>query len=258
MASGLRREERIAMAELLRLDGVSKSFGGVRAVSDLSLSIEEGERVGILGPNGAGKTTVFNLITGALRPDSGTIIFRGARMERLKPHRRTAMGISRTFQIARPFPGMTVAENVMTGAIFGGGVSGSQARERSRELLESVSLSEKAGLSAGSLTLAEQRRLELARALATSPRLLLLDEVMAGLTPVERASLVELLTRLSEDEGVALMVSEHVMDSLARLCGRLVVMDMGKKRGEGETRTVLGSRLVAEVYLGRTQADGES
>jgi branched-chain amino acid transport system ATP-binding protein len=237
---------------LLTLDGVSKSFGGVVALHGFSLSLSEGEHVGLLGPNGAGKTTLFNLIAGSLRADSGSITFRGVAIDSLGPHRRTSMGISRSFQIPRPFTNMTVLENVVAGAIFGGGASGTEARQKAEALLKSVSLHAKAHLPAGSLTLAEQRRLEFARALATSPRLLLLDEVMAGLSPVERASMADLLNRISKDEGFATIVSEHVIDSLVRLCDRLVVMDRGAKRGEGEAHAILESDLVAELYLGRS------
>lgn len=242
------------MGELLRLDEVSKSFGGLVALHGFSLSVAEGERVGLLGPNGAGKTTLFNLISGFLRPDSGSITFRGARVEGVGPHRRTAMGLSRTFQITRPFPAMTAAENVVAGAVFGAGLRRRQAEEVSMELLELVSLSEKANLPARSLSLAEQRRLELARGLATSPKLLLLDEVMAGLTPAERGSILSLVTQVSAEKGVAMLVSEHVMASLTRLCGRLVVMDRGAKLADGLTDEIMSSDLVAEVYLGRAPA----
>jgi branched-chain amino acid transport system ATP-binding protein len=240
------------MGELLRLDAVSKSFGGVAALRDFAFTLSEGERVGLVGPNGAGKTTLFNLISGFLRADTGSILFRGARVDGLGPYRRAALGISRTFQIMRPFPSMTAAENVMVGALFGAGASGRQASERSRELLGLVSLLEKARVPAGLLTLGEQRRLELARALATSPKLLLLDEVMAGLAPMERASMVDLLMRISKERGLAMVVSEHIIESLATMCSRLVVMDRGAKRGEGETGVILGSALLAEVYLGKT------
>ena len=246
-----------SMSDLLSVDSVSKSFGGVVALNDFSVSIAKGERVGLIGPNGAGKTTLFNVISGLLTEDSGTIYFGGSSLGGVKPHRRVSMGISRTFQITRPFPSMTVMENVMAGAIFGGGATVRQASDRSGGLLDRVSLSEKADLPAGELTLADQRRLELARALATSPRLLLLDEVMAGLSPIERSSLVELVTQISSEEGIALLVSEHIMDSLSRLCTRIVVMDRGTKRGEGVTHDVLGSDLVAEVYLGRKRRGGD-
>lgn len=239
------------MAGLLSVEGVTKSFGGVVALKEFSLAVSEGERVGLVGPNGAGKTTLFNVISGIQREDSGTIAFRGGSLRGVKPHRRVSLGISRTFQIPRPFHNMTVNENVLAGAVFGAGATSRQAAERSGELLDLVSLSQKADLPAGDLSLADQRRLELARALATSPRLLLLDEVMAGLSPADRAPMVDLVTQASRKSGVALLVSEHVMDSLARLCSRIVVMDRGTKVTEGNTREILGSDLVAEVYLGK-------
>lgn len=245
---------------LLELDGVAKSFGGVTAVRDFSLSIQEGEVVGLIGPNGAGKTTLFNLISGFLDADSGRITFGGTDLGRLKPHQRASLGISRTFQIARPFPRMSVTENVMAGAIFGRGsrrLRGLGALEEARELLGLVSLVEKADARAGSLTLAEQRRLELARALATNPKLLMLDEVMAGLSPGERAVMVELLRRAGKERSLTMVISEHVIDVLASLCSRLVVMDRGLKLVEGETGPVLGSDVVGEAYLGAPRRAGK-
>jgi branched-chain amino acid transport system ATP-binding protein len=237
--------------ELLELDGVSKSFGGVDAVSDFSLAVSEGEVVGLMGPNGAGKTTLFNLISGALDADKGKVAFDGSSLRGLGPHSRVALGISRTFQISRPFPQMTVGENVMAGALFGRGRSSQgEASAAVRELLGFVSLLEKRDRPAGSLTLAEQRRLELARALATAPRLLMLDEVMAGLGPAERGPMVDLIRRVGSERGLAMIISEHVVDAVTSLCRRLVVMDRGAKLAEGETGEVLRSRAVAEVYLG--------
>ena len=239
------------MGELLELDGVSKSFGGVHAVSDFSLAVSEGELVGLMGPNGAGKTTLFNLISGALDADKGRVAFEGLSLRGLGPHNRVALGIARTFQISRPFPQMTVGENVMAGALFGRIKSSlGEAPAAVRELLGFVSLLEKKDRAASSLTMAEQRRLELARALATAPRLLMLDEVMAGLGPTERGPMVDLIRRVGSERGLAMIISEHVVDAVTSLCRRLVVMDRGAKLAEGETGEVLRSRTVTEVYLG--------
>ena len=240
------------MGELLNLDGVEKSFGGVAAVRGISLSVSEGETVGLMGPNGAGKTTLFNLIAGSLEADRGEMSFDGVDLRGLPPHRRAALGISRTFQTARPLTRMTVAENVIAGAVFGRGrVRRSAAGGVALELLDLVSLLDKADVSSGSLSLAEERRLELARALATMPRLLMVDEVMAGLTQGERASMVGLLGTAARERGLTLIVSEHVTGVLASLCKRLVVVDRGMKLADGETESVLRSDLVAEAYFGR-------
>ena len=244
--------EPAALNDLLRLEGVSKSFGGVAAVREFSLAVAEGEAKGLIGPNGAGKTTLFDLISGTLRADAGRIVFGGADVTGLKPHRRASLGMSRTFQLTRPFPRMSVADNVLVGRVFGGSrrAGTGTAAEEASELLDQVSLLGKADLLAGSLTLAEQRRLELARALATMPRLLMLDEVMAGLTQGERAAMVELIRRVASERGLAMIVSEHVMDAMVDLCDTVVVMSRGIRLIEGETKSVLGSEEVAEVYLG--------
>ncbi len=234
------------------MEGIGKSFGGIVAVRDFSLTVSDGEVAGLIGPNGAGKTTVFNLISGIVDVDRGRIIFGGADITSLKPHRRVALGLSRTFQLVRPFARMTVAENVLAGVVFGSrGRKGKRDDEAVLDLLEQVSLLEKAERPAGVLTIAELRRLDLARALATMPRLLMLDEVMAGLSPEERKGMVELLGRVAKGRGMAMVVSEHVMDAVVGLCGRLVVMDHGMNLVEGETESVLRSEKVAEVYLGK-------
>ncbi len=241
------------MGDLLRLEGVEKSFGGVAAVRDFSLTISDGEVTGLIGPNGAGKTTVFNLISGIVGVDRGKIIFGRVDITGLKPHRRVALGLSRTFQLVRPFARMTVAENVLAGVVFGSrGRRGGRNDEAVLDLLGQVSLLEKADRLAGALTIAELRRLELARALATTPRLLMLDEVMAGLSRQERRAMSDLVGKMAEERGMAMIVSEHVMDAVVGLCGRLVVMDHGMNLLQGETESVLRSEKVAEAYLGKT------
>lgn len=241
------------MASILELDGVSKAFGGVEAVCDLTFSVSEGEVLGLIGPNGAGKTTLFSLISGFMKPDKGRIRFEGEDIAGLKAHRMVAKGIARTFQIARPLHHMSVAENVLAGAMFGR--LQSYGRERTLaeagRLLNLVSLFDKSGVPAGTLTLAEQRRLELARALATMPRLLMLDEVMAGLTPDERDEMAELILLAVRERGLTAVISEHAVEPMMGLCDKLMVLDRGRKLAEGDPRTVLSSEAVEEVYLGR-------
>jgi len=247
------------LVHLLDVDHVNKSFGGLVAVRNLSLFVDRGDILGLIGPNGAGKTTLFNLITGVYRPDSGSVSFEGRRITGLKPHRITKSGIARTFQIVRPFPRMSVVENVMAAAIFGSeSYSGRLAREKALELLSYVSLKEKAQASAGSLTLSEQRRLELARALATGPQLLMLDEVMAGLTYPETQTMISLLQRIRKDQGTTLVVTEHVMRAIVQLCNRIVVMNQGEKLAEGTPAEVTQDRSVIAAYMGERKGSPQS
>jgi branched-chain amino acid transport system ATP-binding protein len=241
---------------LLQLDRVSKSFGGVSAVNDLSLCLNEGEILGLIGPNGAGKTTAFNLIAGAYKPNSGTITFDGVRISGQPPHRVAKLGISRTFQSVKPFSRMSVLENVAVGALFGRNsvLSIGKARAEAMELLGYVSLDTKAHVSAGSLTLAEQRRLELARALATRPKLLMLDEVMAGLNLGEISGTLELLKKLRSEKGISLLVIEHIMKAIVELCDRIVVMDYGMKIAEGVAKDVMKNVAVIKAYMGEKKA----
>ena len=248
------------MDALLELDGVTKSFGGLVAVRNLSFSIGEGEILGLIGPNGAGKTTVFNLISGVYRPEAGSIRFDGKVISGLKPHEVSSLGVARTFQTVRPFARMSVKENVMAGLLFGrGGINAPRrATQKALEMLELVSLLDKAEVRAGHLTLAEQRRLELARALATSPKLLMLDEVVAGLNHSEMNAMVDLLRRIQPERGMALIVIEHVMKAIVRLCNRIVVMNGGEKLVEGSPSEVITDERVVAAYMGRRSNDGES
>ena len=222
------------------------------AVRNISFSVEEGEILGLIGPNGAGKTTVFNLISGVYRPEAGSIKFDGRVISGLKPHVISSLGVARTFQTARPFPRMTARENVTAALLFGrGGVKvPSQATHEALETLELVSLLERADVLAGRLTLAEQRRLELARALATFPKLLMLDEVVAGLNNSEMNSMVDLLRRIQPQRGVALIVIEHVMKAIAKLCNRIIVMNGGERLAEGAPSEVMRDEGVVAAYMG--------
>ena len=233
---------------LLDVRGLTKHFGGLQAVKDLSFSVDEGEVVGLIGPNGAGKTTVFGLVSGFLPPDAGEITFRGQAIRGLPPHAINALGVARTFQIMRPFPRLSVVRNVMIGAL-GRHPRPADAEARARAVLDDVELSAKAARPAGGLTLAERKRLELARALATEPHLLLLDEVMSGLNASETERIVELVRAINA-RGIAILLIEHVMRAVMSLAGRIVVLNYGERIAEGRPEAVAGDRRVIEAYLG--------
>lgn len=244
------------MSALLKLDSVTRSFGGLTAVKDLSLEVNPGEIMGLIGPNGAGKTTVFNLITGVYKPDTGKIVFEGNSIAGKKTHHIARLGVSRTFQTVRPLPKMTVMENVMMGSLFGRNHTRSlrHARDSASEILRYTALSGKADKLAGDLTLAEQRRLELARSLATKPKLLLLDEVMAGLNPSEISDTLDLLFRLNTEKQITLLVIEHVVKAMMKLCKRIVVMDHGTKIAEGLPQEIVNNAEVITAYMGEKRA----
>jgi branched-chain amino acid transport system ATP-binding protein len=235
---------------LLEVERLTRSFGGVRAVSEVTFAVDEGQVIGVMGPNGSGKTTLFNLITGALAPDAGAIRFRGADITGWAPHRVCGAGIARTFQLVRPFPGLTALDNVLVGRCFG------RPRERrrsapaeARRLLALVGLEGRAERPAAELTLMDKKRLELARALATAPHLLLLDEFMAGLNPTETETAIALIRRL-QSEGVTVLMVEHIVWALMELSQRLVVLSAGEKVAEGPPAAVAADPTVIEIYLG--------
>jgi branched-chain amino acid transport system ATP-binding protein len=236
---------------ILEGEGVTKYFGGLAAVLNVNFHIEQGEIVGLIGPNGSGKTTLFNLISAALVPKPGIIRFKGENITGLKPHQICRRGVARTFQTVKIFANMPVIENVRLGSLFGKltGVSSADATREATELLDSVGLSAVQATPAKDLTLANQKRLEVARALATKPEILLLDELMAGLNPTEVAQAMELVTRL-RDEGITIFMIEHVMKAIMSVCDRIMVLHHGEKIAEGIPQEIATSKKVIEVYLG--------
>lgn len=237
---------------MLKVSGLTKRFGGVVAASEVSLEVHEGEILAIIGPNGAGKSTVLNLLSGLIRPDAGRIEFLGQDLTHTAPEVRAWKGLGRAFQIVQPFHEMTVRENLMVGAIYGKpGTSMQTAQKVVEQVIELTGLSAKADTQADQLTLVEDKRLELARALSTQPRLLLLDEVMAGLRPAEAMEAVELVKRIRAS-GVTVLFIEHLMPVVRALADRVVVMDHGQVIAEGRYDQVAANARVREAYLGRS------
>jgi len=233
---------------LLQVHDLIKSFGGLVAVNQLSLKVEKGTILGIIGPNGSGKTTFFNLITGMLPSDSGKVIFNGQEITRLRPHRIARLGVGRTFQIPAPFSKMTVLENVMVSAFLHTS-SMKKAKRKAEEVLQEVGLDEKADFQVLNVTLEDRKRLELARAMAIEPILLLLDEVMSGLTPVEVKSAIHLIKQMHR-QGLTIIVVEHIMDVILSLCDRVAVLDYGRKIAEDTPQKIVNHPEVIRAYLG--------
>jgi branched-chain amino acid transport system ATP-binding protein len=234
---------------ILEIQQLSKSFGSVTAADRIDLAIEAGEAVGIVGPNGAGKSTLFNLITGDLRPDAGEIRLNGDDVTATRPHHRCRAGIGRSYQIPHPFENLTVIENLLVGAVYGQGKREREVIDECAGILERTHLMRRANARAGSLTLLERKRLEMARALATGPKLLLLDEIAGGLAEGECAELIETI-RAIHAAGTTIVWIEHIVHALLAVVQRLVVLNFGKKIAEGEPYAVMRSTEVREIYTG--------
>ena len=234
---------------LLELHNVKKNFGAVTVADDVTLDVEEGEALGIIGPNGAGKSSLFNLITGNLAPDAGSVLLDGTEITALPVRKRVHLGLGRSYQIPQPFEHMTVFENVSVAACFGADEREDVIKDHAVDVLHRTGLLPKANLPAGSLSLLERKRLEMARALATKPRLLLLDEIAGGLTEAEGQELVAAIQAISA-EGVTIIWIEHVTHALLAVISRLVAIDFGKIIAEGEPSTVMASDAVQRIYLG--------
>jgi len=234
--------------QILKLMEVEKNFGGLKALENVSFEVQEGKILGLIGPNGAGKTTVFNLITGFLRPDKGDIIFGGRSILGLKPHDVCKLGLTRSFQIVKPFSGLTVLENVMVGA-FHLTKNPNIARKEALTILEFLQLSHLRDMKAGSLTLSDRKRIEIARALATKPKLLLLDEPMGGMNSTEVETMLREIEKVREG-GITLIIIEHVMKAVMSISDRIAVLNYGQKIVEGTPKEVSGNRDVIKAYLG--------
>jgi branched-chain amino acid transport system ATP-binding protein len=242
------------MTAVIEVDRVTKSFLGAPVIADLSFSVQEGEAVGIVGPNGAGKTTLLNLIAGDLAPERGTIHFDGRDVTRLRPDKRCHAGLARTAQVPRPFDALSVFENVLVGATFGTHERASgPAKDLAAQALAQADMLDKANVLAGTLGLLDRKRLELARALATEPKVLLLDEIAGGLTEAEVHLLVEKIRQLAAG-GVTIVWIEHIVHALLAMVDRIMAMSFGRKIAEGDPHEVMGSPAVREVYLGVGEA----
>jgi len=241
---------------LLQLKQVSRSFGGLMAVRGVDLTVQSGEILGLIGPNGAGKTTLFNLITGTFRPTRGSILYEGRDITRLAPHARCRLGIARTFQLVRPFPNLSVLDNVAIGSVYGRQPASSRraAELAACQTLEMLNLIERSHQPAKSLTLVDRKRLELARALATHPRLLLLDELLAGLNPSEVVVAMELVRRI-RDSGITIVMVEHLVKALFGVSDRVAVLNAGEKICEGTPEAVAQDARVIDAYLGTDHTD---
>lgn len=240
------------MSALLSVSRLGKRFGGLTVLQDVSFDVHDGRIVGIMGANGAGKTTLFSLIAGNVRPSTGDIVFAGRSVVGKRPDQICRLGLARTFQIVKPFPALTVLENLRTAGLFGKAHhrSAADADEASRQVLDEIGLADAADRPASTLTLAGQKRLEVARAVATGARLILLDEVMAGLTPVEVAAMLETLRRIRDSRGLTLLVIEHVMRALMDLCSHIIVLHHGRLIAQGEPNDIAHNQEVLSVYFG--------
>ncbi len=243
------RNLKFFMSALLQLHGVSKSYGALKAVDTVDLAVESGEALAVIGPNGAGKTTLFNLITGDVSPSAGRVVFDESDMTAMAPHARSRLGIGRSYQIPHPFANMSVFENLLVGAIFGGRATERESYRRCSEVLKLTGLYERANVPARTLTLLQRKRLELARALALRPKLLLLDEIAGGLTEYECAELVKTIKDIHA-RGTTIVWIEHIVHALLSVASRLVVMNFGQILAQGVPHEVIADSRVREVYMG--------
>jgi branched-chain amino acid transport system ATP-binding protein len=252
-AVGARKTDIGVMASLLRVTGLTKSFGAIKVADSLDFELASGECLGVIGPNGAGKSSLLNLIVGLIRPEAGSIELDGREIAHLPPHRRVHLGIGRAFQIPQPFPHLSVFENVLVAASFGAGLRDSDAAGWAMDVLGRTALEAKADLLAGALPLIDRKRLEFAKALASRPHLILLDEIAAGLTEPEVERLVEVIASVKADH--AMIWIEHIPHALRAVADRVLVLNFGRKVLEGPPAEVMGSQIVREIYMGLTADD---
>ncbi|MGB7095350.1 MAG: ABC transporter ATP-binding protein [Anaerolineales bacterium] len=238
---------------LLEANEITKRFGGLVAVGNLSLSVDKGQILGLIGPNGAGKTTAFNMISGFYKADEGEIIFDGKEITDLRPDQICKLGLTRTFQVVKPFPNLSVLDNVMVGA-YNRTNDRRESRKKAEEIIEFLGMQEMIGMTAGSLSVAHRKRLEVAKALATDPKIILLDEAMAGLRPTETDEMIELVRQISR-QGIALLLVEHVMKVIMSLADRIVVIHHGEKIAEGTPQQICQDKAVIDAYLGEVEID---
>jgi len=243
----------LSQEKLLVIDGVTKRFGGLVAVNDVNIEVKKGEIIGLIGPNGSGKTTLFNVITGLYSPDGGTITFKGERIEGLKPYKISRKGIGRTFQVVRPFGNMSVLENILVSGMFCAHKDEKKCdiEDRCHDLLKLTNLEDMVNQNAEMLSLAEKRRLEIARALALDPKLLLLDETMAGLTHTEVDEALKMIENIKREYDLTIMVVEHIMRAIMSISERIVVLNEGKIIAKGSPKEVANDKNVLEAYLGK-------
>lgn len=244
-----KREGRPVDSLILSVQNVNKNFGGVAALRDMLLDVRENEIVGLMGPNGAGKTVLLNVISGQYKTSSGKILFKQCDITAMAPHQICRLGIGKTYQIPQPYTNLTVMQNLMIPAMYGRGLNKAEAEKHAIELLQFTALSDRKDVLARDLSTVILRRLELARALASQPSLLLLDEVMAGLTPEEMSTMMELLREIHK-RGVTILLIEHVIEAIVEMADRIVVMDKGTKIAEGKPKDIVQSAVVIETYLG--------